>query len=106
MAPHRAHADRRLVAHPLYWQLGNTPFAREAAYAARVAEGVSGADAQALAQASQHGWVLGEAAFLQQLEARSPRRLTRAPAGRPAGARAALRGASLICPQLNWCGIH
>lgn len=80
-------SDRRLVAHPVYWQLGNTPFAREAAYAARVAEGVSAADAQALGQASQHGWVLGDAAFIEALQGQADRRLTRAAAGRPAGSR-------------------
>lgn len=79
--------DRRLVAHPVYWQLGNTPFAREAAYAARVAEGVSAADLQALGQATQHGWVLGDAGFVQSLQPRAPRRLARAPAGRPPGSR-------------------
>lgn len=83
-------SDRRLVAHPVYWQLGNTPFAREAAYAAKVAEGVSAADLQALGQATQHGWVLGDAAFVQKLQAQMERRLTRVPAGRPPGSRKAV----------------
>lgn len=79
--------DRRLVAHPVYWQLGNTPFAREAAYATKVAEGVSGADLQALGQATQHGWVLGDQAFVQALQPQARRRLTRVAAGRPPGSR-------------------
>ena len=79
--------DRRLVAHPVYWQLGNTPFAREAAYAHQVAEGVSAADLQALNQATQHGWVLGDAEFVHSLQPRVERRLSRASAGRPPGSR-------------------
>ena len=33
--------DRLLTPHALYWALGNTPFAREAAYAALVQAGIT-----------------------------------------------------------------
>ena len=39
--------DRLITPHPLYWTLGNTPFAREAAYAELVRAGVAPADARA-----------------------------------------------------------
>jgi putative transposase len=80
-------ADRLITPHALYWTLGNTPFARDAAYAQRVKEGVSLADQVALTQAGLNGWALGDAAFLQSLQQLTPRRLTRGRAGRPPAAR-------------------
>ncbi len=77
-------SDRLITPHRLYWELGNTPFARDAAYAARVREGVSGADEAALAASSQGGWALGDADFVRALQQATPRRLTRARPGRPA----------------------
>jgi len=40
--PHYSGAitDKRIVTHPAYWALGNTPFAREAAYQAAAQEGL------------------------------------------------------------------
>ena len=37
--------DRLVTPHPLYWELGNTPFARDAAYAELVRSGISAAAA-------------------------------------------------------------
>lgn len=75
--------ERRLVPHPVYWGLGNTPFAREAAYAQRVQAGLSTAQTTAIESAVLHGWALGDDAFLAHLQQLTPRRLTRAKPGRP-----------------------
>lgn len=72
-----------LVAHPLYWALGNTPFAREQAYAAHVRAGLSADTLAALRGAVHGGWALGGADFLAELQAQTPRRVTRGRAGRP-----------------------
>ncbi len=45
--------------HPLFWALGNTPFAREAAYQELVSAGLRATDQLAIAEASKKGWVLG-----------------------------------------------
>lgn len=75
--------ERWLTPHPLVWALGNTPFAREAAYAQCVARGVSGADEAALTESALKGWALGGDAFLQRLAEQTPRRLQKGRAGRP-----------------------
>ncbi len=78
--------DRRLVPHPQYWQLGNTPFAREAAYTQRVEQGLSAVTQQRLADAVTKGWAVGESGFLAELQKQTPRRLLPGRAGRPAKA--------------------
>lgn len=75
--------DKWLTPHPLLWTLGNTPFAREAAYAQTVERGISAAQVQALTEAALKGWVLGDAAFLARLGLRTARRLQKARPGRP-----------------------
>jgi putative transposase len=75
--------DRRLTPHAEYWRLGNTPFAREAAYRQRVFEGLSNEEIRALSQATQHGWVVGDLTYVRSLEGQFERRLTRTLAGRP-----------------------
>lgn len=77
------HQDRLLTPHPLYWQLGNTPFAREAAYAELVRAGVVAADEAALADATLRGWAIGDSAFLNSLQKATERRVVKARAGRP-----------------------
>lgn len=75
--------DKLVTPHPLYWALGNTPFAREAAYAELVQAGV-GADKQdQLTRATLQGWALGEADFMSDLQKKTTRRLSKASAGRP-----------------------
>jgi len=76
-------SDKLLMPHPIWWQLGNTPFAREARYGELVAQGLSASDQQALTEATLKGWALGEPDFVAELQARTPRRLLRAKAGRP-----------------------
>ncbi len=75
--------DKRLVPHPQYWQLGNTPFAREAAYTQRVEQGLPEATQRRLADAVSKGWAVGEPGFLAELQKQTPRRLLPGRAGRP-----------------------
>ena len=51
--------DKLIAPHPLVWALGNTPFAREAAYAELVEAGVASIDQKALTDATLRGWALG-----------------------------------------------
>ena len=76
--------DPLITPHALYWALGNTPFAREAAYAQLLQTGISAAQQTALTDATLRGWVLGEGNFLHELEKKSTRRLRPALPGRPA----------------------
>lgn len=66
-----------------YWALGNTPFAREAAYAGMVHAGVTSAQQDALTRSVLGGWALGDAAFVARLQSGAPRRLAPRPPGRP-----------------------
>lgn len=75
--------DRLVTPHALYWALGNTPFAREAAYAELVQAGISAAQQGALTDATLRGWALGEGDFLAEVQKKSPRRVVRSKAGRP-----------------------
>jgi putative transposase len=77
------HADRMVTPHPLYWELGNTPFAREAAYAGMVQDGLSAPQQQALTESALRGWVLGGPGFLAELQKKTDRRLSKASPGRP-----------------------
>ena len=76
-------ADRVLRPHALYWALGNTPFAREAAYAALVQAGVEARDQRALTASTLSGWALGSEDFVKNLQGRTPRRITPGQVGRP-----------------------
>ncbi len=75
--------ERLLTPHALYWALGNTPFAREAAYAALVQAGIGSQDQADLTTSALSGWALGEPGFLQALQQHTPRRINRSQAGRP-----------------------
>lgn len=75
--------DRLITPHALYWALGNTPFAREAAYAELVHAGISADQQGALTSATLSGWALGDSEFIQDLQTQTQRRLTTAKAGRP-----------------------
>ena len=69
--------------------MGNTPFAREAAYAAMVQAGVNQEQQQALTSSALSGWALGEKSFVQGLQKQTTRRVNRAKAGRPFGSKTA-----------------
>lgn len=77
------HNDRLITPHALYWALGNTPFAREAAYAELVHAGISKDQQGALTDATLRGWALGDQAFVAHLSGQTPRRVSKAQAGRP-----------------------
>ncbi len=76
-------ANPLLTPHPLYWALGNTPFARELSYAALVEAGVGPEQQQRLTDSALQGWALGESSYLEQLQQRTARRVSRGVAGRP-----------------------
>ena len=75
--------DKLVTPHPLYWELGNTPFAREVAYQELVRSGLSSVQQQALTDSAMRGWALGEQDYVQDLQRRTERRVTKSKAGRP-----------------------
>lgn len=79
-------SDRLIKPHALFWELGNTPFAREAAYAELVQSGINPVQQTALTDATLRGWALGDADFVADLQKRTERRLSKASAGRPVSA--------------------
>lgn len=80
-------SDRLVTPHPLVWALGNTPFAREAAYADLVQIGISAGQQQALTDSTLRGWALGEPEFVRNLQKLTARRITKRAAGRPSAAK-------------------
>jgi putative transposase len=72
-----------ITPHALLWELGNTPFAREAAYAKLVQAGINSVQQAALTDAALRGWALGEPDFVADLQKRTERRVAKAAAGRP-----------------------
>jgi putative transposase len=78
-----------LIAEPAaYWQLGNTPFEREAAYRAWMEQGIGPAEARRIVSALIGGRPLGGPAFVADLEKQLGRTLTPRPRGRPRKANA------------------
>lgn len=75
--------DALITPHALYWELGNTPFAREAAYSTLIEAGVSASQQKELTESAMRGWALGEPDFVASLQKRTHRRVSRAAAGRP-----------------------
>jgi len=69
--------------HPQYWALGNTPFERQERYARACATPLDAAALHDLRAATQRGWPLGDAAFLDALGRRTERRVVPRPVGRP-----------------------
>jgi putative transposase len=75
--------DKLITPHPQYWELGNTPFSREAAYAELVHTGLSGQQLTQLTDSTLKGWALGDADFIDNLQKLTPRRVQPTTAGRP-----------------------
>lgn len=75
--------DRLVSPHPIYWELGNTPFARDAAYADLVRAGISAQQQRVLTDSALRGWALGEADYVADLQRRTQRRVSKTRAGRP-----------------------
>ena len=74
--------DKLITPHPLYWALGNTPFAREAAYAELVRAGVSQADVRLLTDSALLGWAAGDEEFVELLQKNTDRRVAKGRPGR------------------------
>lgn len=74
--------DRAVTPHPLVWSLGNTPFAREAAYIELVRSGIPPSDQGLLTEATLHGWAVGDAQFLEATQKSTGRRTAPATVGR------------------------
>jgi len=79
--------DKLLTPHALFWGLGNTPFAREAAYAEMVGAGMGNDQQLALTRSVLTGWALGSEDFIQEVSQATQRRLTPGKPGRPHGTR-------------------
>ena len=75
--------EKLITPHDLYWALGNTPFAREAAYADLVRGGLKPSEQQQITDATIKGWALGSADFLSGIQGQTTRRASRAKQGRP-----------------------
>jgi putative transposase len=78
-------SDPVVTPHPLIWGLGNTPFAREAAYREWVLRGLTTQQLQDLTQSVLKGWALGEQDFVASIQSQTARRVSRSVAGRPVG---------------------
>jgi putative transposase len=76
-------SERALTTPPQYWAIGNTPFAREAAYRTILERGLDDTAVHALTQATLKGWALGSPAFVAELQKNTARRLSQTEAGRP-----------------------
>lgn len=83
--PHHAgiRSDPMITDHAMYWALGNTPFDREAAYRARIEQGLGSQEIAMLTDAVLKGWAIGSSQFKADLEKESKRRVQPAKRGRP-----------------------
>lgn len=75
--------DPLVVPHAVYWELGNTPFEREASYARLVSNGISVEEQRLLTDSTLKGWALGAEDFVSGIQNQTARRVSRARAGRP-----------------------
>ena len=75
--------DPLITDHAKYWELGNTPFQREAAYIELAQQGMSGQELDAINAAVLKGTPLGSHAFMLELERKTKRQILPAKRGRP-----------------------
>ncbi|NYT22427.1 hypothetical protein H0A73_02310 [Alcaligenaceae bacterium] len=73
----------QLTEHTAYWEMGNTPFARQARYQALLNAGTSSSEQSRIEQALFGQWALGNDTFRERLLSRGSRRAAPAPRGRP-----------------------
>ena len=78
-----ARTEKLITPHGLFWDLANTPFGREAAYAELVRAGISTEQQTALTKSALTGWALGDPDFVTNLQNRTERRVNMGKAGRP-----------------------
>lgn len=75
--------DSLVVDHGMIWNLGNTPFQREAAYKHCLQQGLSSFMQQEILDKTHKSWVLGAAHFINALGNQTERRLQVRERGRP-----------------------
>jgi len=80
--------DKFISSHEAYWTLGNTPFERQHEYEARARAGIGDALHRKISDAAWHGWALGDAGYLADLQSKTSRRIQRLSAGRPKAGKA------------------
>lgn len=78
-----ARMDKCITPLPDYWRLGNTPFAREAAYTQLVQEGINSVQIRQITDSVTRGWALGAPDFVDALQKTTGRRLSKRAPGRP-----------------------
>jgi len=76
-------ADALISDHELHWQLGNTPFERQASYRALFTEALPDAEVRHIRDATDKGWALGAPGFADSLRGRANRRALPLARGRP-----------------------
>lgn len=81
--------DPLITDHAKYWELGNTPFQREAAFIELAQQGMSGLELDTINAAVLKGAPLGSHAFKVALEHRTKRQILPAKRGRPFKVKAA-----------------
>ena len=75
--------DAIVTEHPAYWQLGNTPFEREARHLRESALPLKDQEVERLLTAARQGWPVGPEAFLRELAEATNRPLRPRLRGRP-----------------------
>ncbi|MFS2213295.1 transposase [Telluria sp. Tellsp104] len=75
--------DPLITDHAKYWELGNTPFQREAAFIELAQQGMSGQELDTINAAVLKGAPLGTHAFKVELEHKTKRQILPAKRGRP-----------------------
>ena len=81
--------DPLITDHAKYWELGNTPFQREAAFIELAQQGMSGQELDTINAAVLKGAPLGSHAFKVELEHKTRRQILPAKRGRPFKVKAA-----------------
>ncbi len=90
--PGRTSAEHRLSDRPIpwlvdpveFWQLGNTPFERQARWRAQMADGLPASRRGALERQVLGGWALGSPGFVARVAEQAARPAAPRPRGRPA----------------------
>ncbi len=80
-------SDRLITPHPHFFNLGNTPFARERAYQELVHAGLTTTQLTHITQTLLKNHALGDDEFILDLEKKTEKRLHSSKAGRPVGSK-------------------
>lgn len=84
LAHHLGHRRDVLVSEaPAFWRLGNTPFEREAAWLALIAQPLATGRVDEITRATRRGWPLASTDFLRALQPEGEALRARRPRGRP-----------------------